>query len=66
MSEEKDKVPQDDTNPEKRCENCAHYNVQYPPPFCIDCRTGWNDDYRKPDFYKPNNAALRIEKAARL
>ena len=66
MSEEKDKVPQDDTNSVKRCENCAHYNVQYPPPFCIDCRTGWNDDYRKPDFYKPNNAALRIEKAARL
>ena len=66
MSEEKDKVPQNDTNPVKRCENCAHYNVQYPPPFCIDCRTGWNDDYRKPDFYKPNNAALRIEKAARL
>ena len=66
MSEEKYKVPQDDTTPVKRCENCAHYNVQYPPPFCIDCRTGWNDDYRKPDFYKPNNAALRIEKAARL
>jgi hypothetical protein len=66
MNEEKDNVPQNDTKPVKRCENCAHYNVQYPPPFCIDCRTGWNDDYTKPDFYKPNNAALRIEKAARL
>lgn len=66
MSEEKNRVPQNDTKPVKRCENCAHYNVMYPPPFCIDCRTGWNDNYHKEDFFKLNEAALKIEKAAKL
>jgi len=66
MNEKKDTVPPQDTVLQRKCVNCEHYNVEYPPPFCLDCRTGLNDDYRKPDFFRANTAAMRIEKAAKL
>ena len=48
------------------CKTCMHFDQEYPPPFCLICRTGKNDDYRKCDFYKENKAARRIEKAVNI
>ena len=36
----------------KSCENCYHYNQDYPPPFCLNCKTGFNDNFRKKDYWK--------------
>ena len=36
---------------EHSCKNCEHYNPSYPLPLCLDCKTGFNDDWRKRDYF---------------
>ena len=36
----------------RSCLRCTKYNEEYPDPCCIRCRTGWNDNYEKPDYFE--------------
>lgn len=36
----------------KKCEYCANYDKEYPDPKCLNCRSGFNDNMNKPDYFK--------------
>lgn len=35
-----------------KCNYCQDYDKEYPNPKCINCRSGFNNDMNKPDYFE--------------